>query len=328
LGFSPEVLADHGKIDTVVLENGDRVTCEILEMKYGRLTCKTDPMGTLTIEWVRIRRVVSSVRYEIETVTGQRMLGSLESTADGQLTIRTAGGDVSVDLKSVAQLQPMDSGFWRRLDGSIDLGFSFSEANQLIEWSLDAAASRRTPKTLTQASLDSMLSLGESTDRQTRNTVTLVAQRFVSANWFVGALAQFSQNEELGLDFRSVAGGGVGRYLWRSSRTELSGMAGGGYTREQFVDQPGDNRAEAFQAVRWDWFSFGHHDVVFTNSLLTFEGAEDGVRLRLELNSQAQFKIVKDLHYTLSLVESFDSSPPDEQKENDLAVTASLGWSF
>jgi hypothetical protein len=39
-------------------------------------------------------------------------------------------------------------------------------------------------------------------------------------------------------------------------------------------------------------------------------------------------KIVKDLHWTLNLFESSDSSPPEGEKKNDLGVSASLGWSF
>ncbi len=39
-----------------------------------------------------------------------------------------------------------------------------------------------------------------------------------------------------------------------------------------------------------------------------------------------QIKIVKDLRWTLILLESFDSAPPEGQKRNDLGISAALGW--
>ncbi len=93
------------------------------------------------------------------------------------------------------------------------------------------------------------------------------------------------------------------------------------------IDREG-GRGGAVQGVRWDLFAFGERDIDVMNSLSVFEGLEAPARVRLELRSQMQFKIVKDLHWTLSLLESFDSAPPEGQKGNDLGLSAALGWTF
>jgi len=44
--------------------------------------------------------------------------------------------------------------------------------------------------------------------------------------------------------------------------------------------------------------------------------------------SPLSHKIVKDFQVSVSLFESFDSSPPENEKKNDLGITVSVGWSF
>jgi hypothetical protein len=49
--------------------------------------------------------------------------------------------------------------------------------------------------------------------RESRQTLTLSAERFFANRWFGSFLGQFSRNEDLGLVYRAVTGGGVGRVL-------------------------------------------------------------------------------------------------------------------
>jgi hypothetical protein len=324
--------ADHGKIDVVVLQNGDRITCEILSLTRGKLSVKTDAMSTISIKWIEVEAIASPVPYEVELASGRRLLGSLVESTGKMLRVKTTGDEEAFEFIQVVRIDPMERGFWQRLDGSINLGFSFTEADTTTQWSLNADANRRTQKYLFAGSYDSLLSIHDSDDsdddRQTRNQLTLVIQRFVSRRWFGALLTQGTQNEELGLKLRTVIAATAGRDIVTSNRTTFSAFAGVSYTREQFVDEPGEDRPEAVQGLRWDYFSFVDHEVDLSNSVLLFEGLDAGRRIRLELSSEVQFKIVGDLRWTLNLFESYDSAPPEEQKKNDLGISAALGWTF
>ena len=48
------------KTDVVELRNGDRITCEIQKLARGKLTVKTDGIGTISIEWDDVERVRST----------------------------------------------------------------------------------------------------------------------------------------------------------------------------------------------------------------------------------------------------------------------------
>jgi putative salt-induced outer membrane protein YdiY len=257
------------------------------------------------------------------------MIGSLPEASDGSLRVETSDTSIDVPLSDVVDLEPMETGFWHRLEGSINLGFSFTEADALTQWSLNANASRRTKQHLFQGSYDSMLSTTGQDEGQTRNAITTMVQRFISRRWFAALLGQGTQNEELGLNLRTVAAAGMGRYILQSNRTELAALLGLSYTREQFVDQGGSNRAELLQGVQWDWFTFADRDIDLSNTIVIFEGNGDpDLRIRLEFDSQMQIKIVKNLHWTFNLFESYDSSPPEGQKKNDLGISTALGWTF
>jgi putative salt-induced outer membrane protein YdiY len=328
LGVSPAARADHDKIDILDMKNGDRITCEVIGLQRGKLTVKTDGLGTLSVEWIKVQRLSSPVPFEVELTSGVRLVGPIDSPSNDQLRARTASGDVIVDLLSVVRLTPLEEGFWKRLDGSVNLGFSFTQADQLVQWSLSADVSRRYVKWMTEAYFDSLLTRQESADNQSRNALTITVERLFSNRWFAEGLAQFNQNEQLGLDFRSVTGGGGGRYVKQSNRTLFSVFAGAGYTHEEYLDQPANNLAEALFGVGWDWFTFSGMETDLSNRALVYYDLTSGERLRLEINSALKHKLFKDFQWTVNLVESFDSSPPEEQKRNDLAVTVSLGWTF
>lgn len=67
------------RIDVVTMRNGDQVTGEIRKMVRGILYYKTDDMGTLNIEWIKVDFIQSLDRFDVETRWGQHFIGSLEN---------------------------------------------------------------------------------------------------------------------------------------------------------------------------------------------------------------------------------------------------------
>src|SRR5262249_35811339 len=69
------------KTDTVILINGDRLTCEIKKLQQARLTVSTDPLGTASVHWGEVAAVTSPRDFEVTVRTGDRFYGSLGRTA-------------------------------------------------------------------------------------------------------------------------------------------------------------------------------------------------------------------------------------------------------
>ena len=65
------------KSDVVTLKNGDRLHGEIAKLEYGKLSLKTDYMGTLSIEWPAVTAIESKFHFDVEMNNGVRRFGSI-----------------------------------------------------------------------------------------------------------------------------------------------------------------------------------------------------------------------------------------------------------
>ncbi|MEE8585624.1 MAG: DUF481 domain-containing protein [Acidobacteriota bacterium] len=212
LSWTSSTLWARDKTDVVTLTNGDRVTGEIKELARGKLRLSTDLMGTVEIEWEGIQQLSSTYRFEVEEKTGARHFGSIRSGAGREIEVVGELASVELDHLSVVRIYPIEKGL-SRLEGFLDVGFSFTRANRVVQWSLGAEVRSRTPKRQFKGTFSSLLSDQQDLDRSTRNVLGLSFNHFFGDRWFASALAQFTQNEELELDLRSIVGGGLGRHL-------------------------------------------------------------------------------------------------------------------
>jgi hypothetical protein len=315
------------KTDIVELRNGDRITCEIRKLERGKLTVKTDGVGTIGIEWDDVERVTSTRIYDVELVSGQRLFGSLQRSDSKEVVVITGSGPQRLALEHIVRISRLGGRFWSRLDGNLDAGFSFTQANVQTQWSFNADVSYRSRRWFSGVSADSTLTSSDDVERQTRNTLTLQSQRFLHPRWSALGFAQFQQNEELSLDLRALIGTGVKRVLTQSNRTVLAVVGAAALSREQYAGNEDEIVAEAVAGATWEWFTFDGRSTNLDVSVLSFYGLNRS-RTRLELDTSFKSDIVGDLYWSINLFESYNSEPPAGQKTNDFGVSAAVGWSF
>ena len=322
----PAAAAAAPKLDVVLLANGDRTTCEIKRLQLGELTISTDPFDTVKVHWGQVIGVTSPREFEVTSRVGDRYYGSLRQSAKPAELVVVASGlaIATLKLEDVTSLVPIGGSLWNRMDGNLDVGFTFAQANLETHWTLNAGASYRSRIWLVNTSIASQLTAREDADKTSRNTLSASGNRLFD-NWFAAILGQVQQNEELDLDLRTVAGGGIGRIFSQSNHRWISGYAGLVYTREQFANEPLHNLAELALGGEIDFFTPGTNDLRLTNTVVTYysEG-----RQRLEAQSAWRHEFLKDFYWSLNGIESFDSDPPDAGKRNDFSMSLSIGWKF
>ena len=136
------------KTDVVQLKNGDRLTGEIKKLSRGKLKLKTDALGTVSIEWNEITLVKSEYLFEIEDEHGGRYFGMIQPTEEpGTMEVEELSGKATVKHARVIEMTPLEATFWQRLDGSANLGFDFTQANNSIQWTLNADVKYRVETT-------------------------------------------------------------------------------------------------------------------------------------------------------------------------------------
>jgi putative salt-induced outer membrane protein YdiY len=326
--LSVAVPAAAQKTDVVELKNGDRITCEIQRLERAKLVVKTDGLGTISIEWDDVARLASAREFSITLTSGRRVFGPMIRGDAATVDVVSAGEKERLSLPEVVAMSPLGGTFWKRLDGSIDAGFSFTQANVQTQWTLNSKVSYRTRHWLTNLTGDSALTIREDADRQSRNTVTLATNRELKPLWAALAFTNLQQNEELGLNLRTVLGGGIGRVLLRTNRTTAGVLGGAAFTRESYVDTDPDSVAEIVAGANWEWFTFDGRSTTVNVSALSFYALNHDGRVRLELNSAFKSDIVSDLYWTINVFESLNTEPPPDRKKNDFGVSAAMGWSF
>ena len=318
------------KTDVVLLKNGDHLTGEIKGLERGKLSLSTDSMGTVAIEWPAVQSVTSQYIFEVEAETGLKVFGLLRPAVEERMEIVGEESEATLELPSVVHMIPLEAGFLGSLEGYVDLGFSFMRANRALQWTLGSEVSLRTQKRRVRATLTSNLNSRQDLETTTRNVLGLDFTRFFTNQWLLTALAQFTQNQELDLDLRTLIGGGVGRHLIQSNRSSLTATGGMVLSREKFAGaDPGRTNAEAFGTMQLEIFSFTGAETDVSTTFTVFPNLSEWGRVRMDMESRFRTKFFKDFTWTASLFDNFDSDPASEGGErNDFGVTTSLGWSF
>jgi putative salt-induced outer membrane protein YdiY len=321
--------------DVVVLKNGDRLTGEIKGLQRGELKIKADYMAeAVRLDWARIERLESKSTFIISLVDGKlftSVMRLLPSNSDEipNFVIGSAPGELRVHQLDVIRIVPAEPGFWRRLEGSVDFGFSFTSGNDQYQTNLTATTTYRTGEHSFTASIDSVFSGQTEGNSTTRRQFSFDYRRQLTPRFYVGGLFDLLQSDQQSLKLRTSIGGLVGRNLRQTESSRLSVFGGVVGTRENYstlLGKPESINADALAGVDLNIFRFKTTDISSRFSL--FPSLTTPGRMRLQTTSNLHIKIVKDLYWGFHLYENFDSKPPVRADKNDLGVSTSLGWKF
>jgi len=330
LACSSPAAAD--KTDIVHLRNGDRVTCEIKNLERGRLKVSTDSMSTIYIEWKDILRVESKELYIIEMEDGSRAEGSLAATEAGnQLLLRHEDQEQLIDMASVVWLDPLklDAQIVKRWDGSISAGFDTTKANN--DTSLSASFDARRRAETFQLNLDASVysRSQDGTEDSLRANFGGVYRGLLEDRWYWAGLGSFERNDELGIDLRTLAGAGYGRFLVQTGRTLWSLTGGLAVVNEQRSgDEDAETNLESFFNTDYEFFTYDTPKTTLTTSLTVFPSLTASGRVRASLDFALRRELITDLFIELSVYDSYDSKPPEDGAENDYGIVTSLGYTF
>lgn len=320
------------KTDVVRLINGDHITGEVKTLQQGRLAFSTDHLGTAQIEWDKIAQLTSRRNYEIEMRDGVRYFGTLDVGEPAErLMVKDEGGlSVSLVLADIVRITPLESGRWRdQLDGYLSVGYSYTKATEVTQFTLDGGVTRRAREQQLQLTAQSVASDSGSGQTSTNNKLTGVYQRLFHAHWFYAGLAQLAQNDEFGLDLRALAGGGFGRFLVRSNQQEGALMAGVAVAREYGSGGGHEDSVESLFVGKYALFRYDAPETNLTAQMLVFPSLSNWGRVRAETSLKLRHEIVHDFFAELSLYHSYDNEPPAaDAPTSDWGAVTSLGYSF
>lgn len=325
------VVAGHPKTDIVTIDDGSILYGEILSVKYAALSLKTDAVGTLNIEWRRITGLTSKYEYQVEVTGGTRHYGRLEPH-DKPMHLKVVGsaGTFEFKLSDVVRLAPIEDTFWDRLNGSLNFGLTYTQANGAFQYNLGYDANYRSRKnyaTLTASSIFNTQNDAESTQQ---SYIQLLLAQVNKSNWGPFELGAVQSNPDQGYDLRTLLGGGASRFFVESTTHMFALNLGAVYNREEVTNSVEvDNTSELLTGISYRRYKRDAYSPGVETSLNIFSDFSADGRHRAVFKFNVAWKIIHDYVFNFQVNNSYDSSPPgDDSSNNNVIVVTSIGYTF
>jgi hypothetical protein len=318
------------KTDVVMLANGDRFTGEVSKLDRGRLEYKTDDEGTIYIEWDKIASLQAKGVFEVWTIDGRLFYGSLGvSPTPKTLVIVEVVDQVSVPIDQIVEINPIGMSFWKKLDGSLDFGFSYTKSSDIAQLNFNSTTVYRRPAFEGRVSGSATLTQSGDDDRDDRATFQASYMRYRGQRMFVAGALGFETNESLGLALRSQLAVAVGQRVINTNRAQFWYGGGVSGNDERGVDAAPTQNIEGIVTARYSYYRYDTPKTNLDVGVQYYPSFSNWGRQRIQLDSTVRREIISDVTVSVNLFDTFDSRPPNPSADhNDIGVVLSFGWTY
>lgn len=317
------------RTDVVVLRNGDRLTCEIRGLDFGQLEVKTNDLGTVDIKWDKVDRIWSTRQFEVETVGGRRLIGTLAEGAPGYVEVEGADSTAVLALPAIVTIRPLGQGWFRGLDGWLDAGFTYSRGSGVAQLTADFSASRKRPSFETTVSASGVFTRQPGQDDSSRASVSYRYWRLQGERWLIGGIAAADRNTDLGIEIRSSAGGGLGYRFLKTNRQVFVVSGAVLVNREVPIAGEATTNVEGLIGTTYSLFVRNYPKTYVDVVSQLVPSLSDPGRVRYQLDVALKREIWRDFSVGVSLYDTYDNRPPStETISNDVGLSLTIGWVF
>jgi len=326
------------KNDVLYMKNGDRMTCQIKTMDAGAIYVSLDYVdGTISVEWSRLARLESPSLFLVQlddgsVYTGNISIHPVEGT-DSVLVELTevSGHHITFDKSRIAGLSSTGASFWGRLNGNISSGISYAKGNQTTTYNISSNVNYPRPRWSAALGFNSNFSNSSGADASTRNQMQLTAGHLMRwNNWYYTGFASGLQSSEQQIGLQTNFGGGIGRYLKKSSNVRIS-VAGGlvwqGTTYEASVSSAG--REDMLGAMLLGTVNYVKFKKTTLNlTVNAIPSISELGRFYFNTNAAYFLKLFGQVNWNLSFYGNWDTQPPAGTSGNDYGINSGLSFTF
>lgn len=335
------------RADTVTLKDGERLTGNWVTVQGGNLNFHSDTLGAVSIPLAKVSAFSTSVEAVIIRTDHSTVKGQLELLPSGDWRVNHAGTSEVVGAASVTTIMPESTytalvehrgKLYQDWHGAANFGYDLQRGDQQTgELSTSVAAVRERPEApvfirhlRTTYSLQMLFSKAQQGSTVIRsNTLTTVLREdylFTPANFFFVS-GELDHIQTQGLYLRQTYGGGYGRDVIHTSRTQFNVLGGLTFVNEKFyTGGPARQSAELLFGERLSValgprIHFDHFADFYPNLSNTGE-------YHFDTTSSLSFKLISRLAANISLVDNYLSNPEPGNHNNNIALTTGVGLTF
>lgn len=325
--------------DQVTLKNGDIVSGSVIRKDGDKLYLKSDLLGEVSMPWSAITSVKSDTPLHVVLPSGQGVNGPV-TTQGTDLQVHAPQAMVSSPIGQVGAIRNaveqqrylrMQNPSWLDLwAGYADLGYALARGNARTTTLTTAFLATRVTKNDKTSVFFNQIH-ATATVNQINGTTADAARGGISYDHNITPRLFFNvtNTDEYdsfqNLNFRLVAGGGLGYHLIKTERTLLDILGGVDYTHENFSTGLSRNAFEVYGGNDLNYKLSGITSL--TQAFRIFDAPSSG-RYRMNFDIGADTVIHKWLSWQVTATDRYLSEPVFGRKKNDLLLTTGIRVTF
>jgi putative salt-induced outer membrane protein YdiY len=316
--------------DTLVLDNGDRLSGTIRRYESGRYEIETPYAGTVRVDADRVVSVAMDAEVTLVMEDRSRRVGRL-AVEDGRMTVQRNADvpAIPVDRDALVTITPggEPEDHWR-YSGRIALGASDTAGNSVMRRAnVDSELIARRDFDRVTLNGRGNQATQRGTDTEANATAGLKYDRFVSKRWYAYGGATLEHDQLKSLRLRRTFGAGSGYQVLDSPRTALALEGGLDRVLTDLFGAADEQTVAARIAIRFDhWLvedraQFFHYEQNYlsVDSLgKSFLRTQTGLRLPINRRLSANVQLNVDW--------AGDPAPGRQRTDRTLVFSIGFRW--
>ena len=318
------------QIDTLLLDTNTIIVGEVKSMNKGVLTIETNYSDSdFTIEWLEIKKIYTQSVFLTSLTDGSRIIGSLRSNEDSSITIidREGAVETEVQIPEIVFLQPLNEGFWSRLDAAVDFGISFTKANNLKQFTFGTNLKYTADKWSALINANMLRSTQDNAEDIRREDASFVFNYFLPKDWYLSPQVSLLSNTEQLLDLRTIVSMGVGNYIVNTNKMYWGVLTGLSYNNEQFSNDAQD-RSSVEGILGTELNMFDIKDLSIITRLITYPSLSESGRWRVDWNFDMKYDLPLDFYVKTGITLNYDNQPTAGASDSDYYWKLAFGWEW
>lgn len=315
--------------DTIKVKNGNVLYGEIKKLRAGVLTMETPYSDSdFTIEFSSVTEIKIQKMCFFVVTGGRRLTGYIKSESPNVFTFTDAAGNTeTIPIQDLVILDELDSRFWKRISGNIDVSYNLTKANNASQFTVGGGLNYRGPKWISSFDISSLESRQDNVDNISRTDIKADIQRILPRNWYLLANYTYLSNTEQALEARNSIRAGAGRFLVLSNRLSWGLNAGFNFNFENFSDDTPDRESsELYLGSTFDMFDF--KDWRLKTNINVFPSLSESGRWRVDYTLDIKWDLPLDFYIKTNFQFNYDNRAAVAGSEFDYIWTSGVGWSF
>ena len=318
--------------DEIEINNGDRLSGEIVRHDVDSVRLKTTYAGTLTIDWADIAKITLSEPSLVLMKDGSTMEVESFNRIEDQFVLQSVGAEkpVSMPVSSVNVVEPeaWELGQGHDFTGKVNIAIEDESGNsESNEIDLDFDLTNRWKKNSLRVFGDLEYDTTRGSTTTDKWSVMFAMDHNFQGKWYFSGTAIFKQDKFADLNLRTMLGPGVGYRFYDSKLLNLKMEMGPYYLKDNFITQPNESFWGSAWFLDYDQFVWKKRLQVYHRQM-GFQSANGSAKFIWRSWTGLRIPIIAGLFGSVEYEIDYDSEPAVDTESTDKTFKFKLGYEW